>query len=82
MLEIVPQGPVAEHLKEGEMMGIAHRLDVTGPDALLVISEPLPAGMVTAQNIRHQGVHACSGEKHCRIVFGNQGSPTDLNMVF
>jgi len=64
------------------MVRITDRLDVSGADALLIVGEPFAAGMIAAQDIGYQWMHACSGEKHRRIVLGNQGSPTDLHMVF
>ena len=40
-LEVVAEGPVAEHLEAGEVALVADLVDVAGADALLVVGEPL-----------------------------------------
>ena len=72
-LEIVSQRPVAQHLEESVVRGIAHFVDVYGADALLHIGEAGAAGMPLAQQIGYQRVHTRRGEKHCGIVLRNQG---------
>ena len=80
-LEVVAQGPVAEHLEEGEVAGIPDLVDVAGPDALLEVGEPSASGVLLSEEIRYQGVHPCGCEKDSRIVLRHEGCGTDLRVA-
>ena len=75
LLEVGAQRPVAQHLEEREMMRVAHAVDVAGTDALLVVDQPVACRMLGSQDVRYEGVHSRRGEKHGRIVLGNQRRP-------
>ena len=81
LLEVIAQRPVAQHLKEGEVAGVAHVVDVAGADALLHIRQPRAHGVLRAQQIGHQRVHAGGGEQHRGVVFRDQRSAGDDGVV-
>ena len=70
LLEIISKRPVAEHLKEGVVIGVhPHILEVVvfapGADAFLRVggaARRIRAGLFTEKN-RHELVHPCVGEK-------------------
>ena len=69
LLEVVVERPVAEHFEEGEVRGVAHRVDVAGADALLDVGEARSRRVLhRAHQIRHERVHARRREKHRRVV--------------
>ena len=80
-LEVVAERPVAEHLEEGQVGGVAHGVDVAGADALLDVGQAPAGRMVLAHEIGHERVHAGGGEEHRRIVFGHQGRARDDRMA-
>ena len=59
------------------MAGIAHLVDIRGADALLHIRQARAHGVLRAQQIGHQRVHARSGEEHGGVVFRDHGSARD-----
>ena len=75
LLEIIPEGPVPEHLEKGVVVGIeAHILKVVmlpaGTDALLRVGSPgrrVGAGGGTKEN-RHELIHPRISEKQVRGV--------------
>ena len=81
LLEVVAQGPVAQHLEEGQMAGIAHLVDVAGADALLHVRQPRAHGMLLAHQIGHQRMHAGGGEQHGRVVLGNDRGGGDAGVA-
>ena len=79
-LEVVAQRPVAQHFKEGQVHRIAHFLDVTGPDTLLVVGQTGAERMFFTEEIGHERVHPRSGEKDGGVVIGDQRSTLDLSV--
>ena len=58
VLEIVAEGEVAHHFKEGAVAGrLAHPLDVGGTDALLAGRHPLARGRDFARKVLFHGRH-------------------------
>jgi len=80
--KIVAQRPVAQHLKKGKVAEIAHIVNIAGTHTLLHIGQPCARGVLRPQQVRHQRVHSRRGEKHRRIVFGNEGRAGDQGMAF
>ena len=76
-LEVVPQGPVAQHLEEGEVAGVAHIVDVTGADALLHVRQPGAGGMGRTHQVGHQGMHARGGKEHRGVILRDDGGRGD-----
>ena len=81
LLEVIAQRPVAQHFKEGEVAGVAHVVDVAGADALLHIRQPRAHGVLRAQQIGDQRVHAGGGEQNRGVVFRDQRSAGDDGVV-
>ena len=72
-LEVVAERPVAQHLEErGVPGGLAHLVDVQGPDALLHVGGPLVGRRSLAEQVGLERLHARDDEEH-RGVVGNQG---------
>ena len=76
-LEVVAEGPVAQHLEEREVHGVAHVVDVARADALLDVGEAGPLRMLLAEEIRHQRVHPGGGEEHGRVIVRHEGGAAD-----
>ena len=55
------------------MAHVAHVVDVAGADALLHVGEAVARGVLLAQQVGHQGVHAGGGEQHGGVVLRNDG---------
>ena len=84
LFEVIPEGPVAEHLEEGVVVGIeAHVLEIVmlsaGPDAFLGVGSPgvfvclgsSPfgnIGLFVTQKDGHKLVHAGIGKKQSRGI--------------
>ena len=77
LLEVVAQRPVAQHLKEGAVGGVADLVDVAGADALLHVREPGAGGVLLAHQVGYQRMHARGGEEHRGIILGDQGRTGD-----
>ena len=73
LFEIIAQGPVAQHFKEGQVAHVADLVDVAGADALLHVREPRAHGVLLAHQIGHQGMHAGGGEQDRRVVLRDDG---------
>ena len=59
MLEIIPKGKIAQHLKKGQMAGgLAHILDVAGAHTLLAGGHALAGWYLLSCKVRLQGRHA------------------------
>ena len=80
LLEVVPEGPVAEHLEEGQVACVPDLVDVPGPDALLEVHQPLAGGVFLAEEVGYQGVHPCCREENGGIVLGYEGCRTDVGV--
>ena len=73
LLEIIAEGPVAEHLEEGVVVGVlADIVEVvvlaTGPDALLRVHRAGEGRLLGGQKIRLELVHPRVGEEQRRVV--------------
>ena len=78
LLEVVPEGEVAEHLEEGVVAGgLAHVLEVVvlaaGPDALLGGGRAGVVAPLPSQEDVLELVHAGVGEEQGRVALGHQG---------
>ena len=82
ILEIVTERPVAEHFEEGKMDGIADFIDIAGADAFLDVGEALSLGMLAAEQIRNQRMHARGGKEDGGVIIGDQGRAFDDRMSF
>ncbi len=82
LFEVVPQGPIAEHLKEGKMGGIPHRLDVAGANTLLVVDQPRPLGMLLPEKVGNQRMHTGGGKEHRRVVLRYERFARNLDVIF
>ena len=84
LLEVVAEGPVAEHLEVGVVVHVlAHVLEVVvlaaGADALLAVAGARQGGqgavgVSSAQEDGLELVHASVGEQQGRVVVGNHGA--------
>ena len=81
LLEVIPKGPVTQHLKESEMVWVPYRFNISGSDTLLVIGKAGACWVFASHDIGYQGVHTGGGKQDRWVVLGNQGSPTDLGMI-
>ena len=72
LLEVVAQGPVAEHLEECQVGIVTDLVDVPGPHALLVVAQPRSHWVLLSEEIGHQRVHTGGGEEYCGVVLGNE----------
>ena len=77
LLEIIPQAPVPQHLKEGQVAGIPHVVNVARADALLHVRQPGSGGMGRTHQIGDQGMHARRRKQDRRIIFRNHGGGLD-----
>ena len=76
LLEVVVEGPVAEHLEEREVRRVTDLVDVARPDALLHVRQPRPRRMLhRAHQVRDERMHARRGEEDGRIVLRNHRGP-------
>ena len=71
-LEVVAEGPVAQHLEEREVHGIADFVDVAGADAFLVVGEAFARRMRLSAQVRDQRMHPGGGEEAGRVVVRDQ----------
>ena len=80
-LEVVAQGPVAHHLEEGEVGRIADALDIHRADAALHVAQALlSGGMVLAQQVGHERLHAGHVEHDAGAPVADQRNGTDIDM--
>jgi hypothetical protein len=68
LLEVVAEGPVAQHLEDRVVVGVeADVLEVVvlaaGADALLGVGGAFPRGGLVAEEVGHELVHAGVGEQ-------------------
>ena len=71
-LEIIAQRPVAQHFKEGAVACVADLVYIACADAFLHVGKAVPRGMLCAEQVGNQRVHARHGEQRGGIVFGNE----------
>ena len=73
LLEVVPEGEVAEHLEEGQVAGRpADVLQVDGAEALLHRGRPAVGGRLLPEEVGLERHHAGVGEEQGRVI-GDQG---------
>ena len=81
LLEIVSQGPVAHHLKEGEMGRVADAFNIHRADAALDVAQPFLSGrMLLAEQIGHQRLHAGHIEHDAGAAVADQRNSADIDM--
>ena len=73
LLEVIAEGPVAEHLEEGVVIGVvADVVEVVvlsaGADALLRVDDAAVLGRLGAEEVGLELVHAGVGEEQRRVV--------------
>ena len=72
LLEVVAERPVAEHLEEGQMEGIAHLVDVPRPQAFLHIGQTRSRRVLLPQQIGDERMHPRRREQTGRVILRNQ----------
>ncbi len=83
VLEIIPEGKVAEHLEEGQMTGgMADIFNITGTHALLAGCHTVVRRHFLAGKIRLKRCHTCRDQQYALIVMGNKGiaSPGKMSL--
>jgi hypothetical protein len=73
-LEIITQGPVAQHLEKRQMNRVANLVYITRANAFLTINQALSQRMGLAKKVRNQRMHPRGGKKNGRVVLWNQRS--------
>ena len=73
LLEVIAQGPVAQHFEEGQVGRIADFLDIAGTDALLHVGQAGAGGMGSAHQVGHEGMHTGGGEEDGGVILGDDG---------
>ena len=82
LLEVVPEGEVAQHLEVGAVAGgLADVLNVAGADALLAGGHPVAGGLLLpGEPGLHRG-HARVDQQQGRVVLGDQGEAGESEMA-
>ena len=82
-LEVVAEGEVAEHLKEGEVPGgVADVVDVNRAKDLLAVGQPRRGGLLLSEEVGLQRVHPGDSEQRRGIVSGgHQGRRGDASVA-
>ncbi len=78
-LEVVAEGPVAQHFEERVVVGIVPDVVqvvvlAAGADALLRVDRARPAGLLQTQEVGFELVHAGVGEQQRRVLVGHHGA--------
>ena len=78
-LEVVAEGPVAEHLEKGVVIGVlADIVEIVvlaaGADALLAVGRPVVFAFFSAEEDRLELIHAGVGKQERGIVEGDDGA--------
>ena len=81
LFEVIPQGPVAQHLEEGAVGGIAHLVYIAGADTLLNVRKAGALRVLCAHEVGNEGVHARGGKKHRGVIFGYKGGGRDYGVA-
>jgi hypothetical protein len=83
MLEIIPEGAVAQHLKIGAVAcRLADVFNVAGADALLAGADSVAGRLFFASEVRLHGSHACVNQKNTGIILGNKRETGKAEMPF
>jgi hypothetical protein len=80
-LEVIPEAPVAEHLKHREVAAVAHLIDVLGAHAALHIHEALAGRVRFSEDVGHEWMHACSREEHRGVILWYERRPRDHRVL-
>ena len=72
-LEVIADAEVAQHLEEGEVAGVAHRIDVAGAEALLDGGQAAGGRRGAPLEVGLELHHAGAGEEQRRVARGHQG---------
>ena len=82
MLEVVPEGEVAQHLKVGAVAGgVADVLNVAGADALLAGGHPAAGGLLLPGEPGLHGGHARVDQQQAGVVLGDQREAGQAQMA-
>ena len=83
MLEIIPEGEVAQHLKIGAVAcRLADVFNVAGADALLAGADSVAGRLFFASEVRLHGSHARVNQKNTGIILGNKREAGKAEMPF
>ena len=81
-LEVIAEGEVAQHLKEGQVTGgEADIFDVVGADALLAGGDTGGGGSLLTGEVGLQGSHTGGNEQQGLVVFRHQGEAGQTQML-
>ena len=73
LFEVILEGEVAQHFKEGAMTGSdAHALDIRGADALLAGGHAVTGRLFLSQKPLFHGGHAAVDQQQAGVVLGHQ----------
>ena len=82
VLEVILEGEVAQHLKEGTVAGSdAHALDIRGADALLAGGHAVTGRLLLCQEPLFHGCHAAVDQQQAGVVLGYQGEAVQTQMT-
>ena len=82
VLEVILEGEVAQHLKEGAVAGSdAHALDIRGADALLAGGHAMTGRLLLCQKPLLHGSHAAVDQQQAGVVLGYQGEAVQTQMT-
>ena len=82
VFEVILEGEVAQHLKEGAVAGSdAHALDIRGADALLAGSHAVAGRLLLCQEPLLHGGHAAVDQQQAGVVLGYQGEAVQTQMT-
>ena len=73
LFEVIAERPVAEHLEEGAVRGVADVVDIAGTDALLDVGKAGALGVLGAEQIGDQGMHPRRRKQDGRSTAGSPG---------
>ena len=81
-LEVILEGEVAQHLKEGAMAGgDAHTLDIRGADALLAGGHTMAGRLLLRQEPLLHGSHAAVDQQQAGVVLRHQGEAVQTQVA-
>ena len=72
LFEVVADTEVAQHLEKGQVLVVAHLVDVGGTEALLAAGHPDAGRRLLPGKIGLEGDHTCAGKQQGRVSRGNQ----------
>ena len=82
VLEVILEGEVAQHLKEGAVAGSdANALDIRGADALLAGGHAMTGRLLLCQKPLLHGSHPAVDQQQAGVVLGYQGEAVQTQMT-